>query len=117
MSSYKTSEGALIAADDVVFQHETGKPLYHDGARWVDFTGPVGAGHFAGMTVIPHLTEGRQPFWFVADWGVVTVGQFRVLSLALEPGEIFESAYTVLVHDGELEKDDIEQAMRDTHVS
>ncbi|MDQ3557654.1 MAG: PmoA family protein [Pseudomonadota bacterium] len=94
-----------------------GSVVSGDGARWVDFTGPVGAGHFAGMTVIPHLTEGRQPFWFVADWGVVTVGQFRVLSLALEPGEIFESAYTVLVHDGELEKDDIEQAMRDTHVS
>jgi hypothetical protein len=90
-----------------------GSAVSGDGARWVDFTGPVGAGHVAGMTVIPHPTEGRQPFWFVADWGVVTVGPFRVLGLALEPGEVFESAYTVLVHDGELDRDDIEQAMRD----
>lgn len=71
-----------------------------EGARWVDFSGPVGAGHVAGTTVIAHPVEGREPFWFVADWGVVTIGLFRVKGLDLEPGQTFDSAYTVLVHDG-----------------
>jgi hypothetical protein len=84
-----------------------------EGARWVDFSGPVGGGHVAGMTVIPHPVEGRDPFWFVADWGVVTVGPFRLKGLELQPGEAFESAYTVLVHDGEADRNEIDRIVRD----
>ena len=75
----------------------------------MDFSGPVGGGHTAGMTVIPHGAAGREPFWFVADWGVVTVGPFRLDGLALQPGEGFESAYTVLVHDGAMDRDEADE--------
>ncbi|QDZ00625.1 hypothetical protein FQ775_09655 [Nitratireductor mangrovi] len=78
------------------------------GARWVDFTGPVGGGAIAGVCVVPHRLPGRVPFWFVADWGVVTVGPFRDVGLSLEPEETFESSYTLLVHDGPPDRDEIE---------
>ena len=86
-----------------------GAAVSGEGARWVDFSGPVGGGHIAGMTVIPHGATGREPFWFVADWGVVTVGPFRVSGLALQPGEEFQSAYTVLVHDGAMDRDEADR--------
>jgi hypothetical protein len=70
------------------------------GARWIDFSGPVGGGAIAGVSVIPHPVAGREPFWFVADWGVVTVGPFRETALLLDRGEVFESHWTVMVHDG-----------------
>jgi hypothetical protein len=79
------------------------------GARWVDFTGPVGGGAAAGVSVIPHRMEGREPCWFVADWGVVTVGPFREKALELDRSTSFESRYTVLVHDGPPDRDEIER--------
>jgi hypothetical protein len=80
---------------------EGGAAVSGEGARWVDFSGPIGGGARAGVTVIPHALPRRRPFWFVADWGVVTVGPFRGEALALEPGRPFQSSYTVLVHDGD----------------
>lgn len=78
------------------------------GARWVDFTGPVGGGAVAGVSVVPHALPGRTPFWFAADWGVVTVGPFREIALSLTPDEAFESSYTLLVHDGPADRREIE---------
>lgn len=72
-----------------------------DGARWVDFSGPVGGGHRAGVTVIAAPIGDRAPSWFVADWGVMTVGPFRTAALDLQPGEGFTAHYTVIVHDGD----------------
>src|SRR5690606_17594130 len=65
----------------------SGTAVSGDGALWVDFSGPVGGGRIAGITVIPRPAEGREPFWFVTDWGVATVGPFRTRGLELEPGQ------------------------------
>jgi hypothetical protein len=75
-----------------------------EGAGWVDFSGPVGGGQVAGITVVPHPVAGRTPFWFVADWGVVTVGPFRRQPLRLDPGGVFETRTSVIVHDGNPEE-------------
>jgi len=91
---------------------EGGAQTSGEGARWVDFSGPVGGGALAGMTVIPHEIEGRTPFWFVADWGVVTVGPFRSEPLDLDRGRSFESRYTVLAHDGGLDRSEIDAVRR-----
>ena len=88
--------------------HAGGAAVSGEGPRWVDFTGPVGGGARAGLTVIPHALPGRTPFWFVADWGVVTVGPFRSVPLALDVGATFTSSCTVLVHDGEADEAEIE---------
>ena len=47
-------------------------------ARWVDFSGPVGGGQVAGIAVFPDPRDHEDISWFVADWGVVTVGPFRL---------------------------------------
>lgn len=91
----------------------SGADISGEGARWVDFTGPVGGGQVAGMTVIARVSDGRMPFWFAADWGVVTVGPFRTKALDLGTGQSFESHHTVLVHDGQMDAADIEAELRE----
>lgn len=88
-----------------------GADISGEGARWVDFSGPVGGGAIAGATVIAKPQDGREPFWFVADWGVISVGPFRNAALHLADGDVFESRYTVLVHDGGPDIGDIAQIL------
>lgn len=38
--------------------------------------------------------------WFVADWGVVTVGPFRLKGRLVRRGEELLARYRILVHDG-----------------
>jgi len=85
---------------------EGGDTVSGEGARWIDFTGDVSGGARAGITVIPHGLPDRAPFWFAADWGVITVGPFRSRPLELSQGERFVSRNTVLVHDGEADEEE-----------
>jgi hypothetical protein len=102
---------SMIVANGGVVRDDRGRQGGDDvggeGACWVDFTGHVGGGAWAGITVIPHGEPGRTPFWFVSDWGVVTVGPFRAKALELQRGESFISRHTVLVHDGEADEHEI----------
>ena len=84
-----------------------GARLCGEGSRWVDFSGPVGGGMQAGITVVPHEVADRRPFWFVSDWGVVTVGAFRRSAIEIGPGTAFESGASVIVHDGDLEQAEV----------
>lgn len=99
---------SMIVANGGVVRDETGRTggeaLCGEGARWVDFTGPVGGGHVAGVTVIPDRSDGREPYWFVADWGLITVGSFRSQPLHLAEGETFDARHTVIVHDGDADE-------------
>jgi len=72
------------------------------GARWVDFTGPVGGGARAGVTLIPHGTDGHDHTWFVAGWGVMTAGAFRCSGIHLPPGAVLQVGCSLLLHDGDL---------------
>ncbi|HEY8268928.1 MAG TPA: DUF6807 family protein [Xanthobacteraceae bacterium] len=78
-----------------------GEAVSGAGARWVDFSGPVGGGATAGITVIPDLRDHDDLSWFVADWGVVTVGPFRLKGRLVRRGEEMLARYRVLVHDGD----------------
>jgi hypothetical protein len=90
-----------------------GDAVSGEGARWVDLTGPVGGGHVAGLTLIPETLAGRPPYWFAADWGVLTVGPFRLGALRLEPGESLTLGCTVLAHDGPPDRTMIETIARE----
>jgi hypothetical protein len=83
-----------------------------DAARWVDITGPVGGGARAGVTVIAPPVASTPQTWFVAGWGVVTVGPFRTATRSLEPGEGFTTRYTVILHDDEIADDEVYAAGR-----
>ena len=84
-----------------------GAAVSDGGARWVDCSGPVGGGHRAGMTLFPDPRDHGDPFWFVTDWGVVTVGPFRFEKREIRQGESMTLRYRVLVHDGEPDADEI----------
>jgi hypothetical protein len=81
----------------------SGAAITGDGACWVDYSGPVGGGHIAGVTVMTEPAEGREETWFVTDWGVITVGPFRNDACALQKGQSTTLHYRVLVHDGRLD--------------
>ena len=70
-------------------------------AKWIDFSGPVGGGHMAGIAVFPDPRDHPDIWWFVADWGVVTVGPFRLKEALVRRGEHLRARYRVIVHDGD----------------
>lgn len=102
---------SMIVANGGIVRDDRGRrggaAISGEGARWVDFSGPVGGGATAGVTLISHREDGREPFWFVADWGVVSVGPFRARPLDLAQGESFETSCTILAHDGGPDEDEI----------
>jgi hypothetical protein len=73
------------------------------GARWIDFSGPVGGGHVAGLALLPDPRDHAELSWFVTDWGVITVGPCRQTGRLIRRGEEFRARYRVLVHDGDAE--------------
>ena len=80
-----------------------GEAVSGTDARWIDFSGPVGGGNVAGIAVFPHPGDHADLSWFVADWGVVTVGPFRQKQALVRRGEHLRARYRVLVHDGDAE--------------
>jgi hypothetical protein len=70
------------------------------GARWVDFSGPVGGGNVAGLAVFPDPRDHEEASWFVADWGAVSVGAFRLRQRLLRKGDPVRARYRVIAHDG-----------------
>jgi hypothetical protein len=77
-----------------------GEAVSGTGARWVDFAGPVGGGHIAGLTVFPDPRDHDEASWFVADWGVVSVGAFRLRQALVRRDAPVRARYRVVVHDG-----------------
>ena len=88
---------------------KTGPAITGDGARWIDYAGPIGGGHIAGVKVIPEPKAGKEESWFVTDWGVVTVGPFRNRAASVAKGQSETLRYRILVHDGELANAAIEE--------
>jgi hypothetical protein len=84
-----------------------GQAVSGAGARWVDFSGPVGGGHRAGLAVFPDPRDHDDMWWFVADWGVVTVGPFRLRPRIVGRGDELRARYRVLVHDGDARDCDV----------
>jgi hypothetical protein len=84
-----------------------GEALTGVGPRWVDYSGPVGGGHVAGIAVCPHPEDHKDLAWFVSNWGVITVGPFRNTRRDLRVGESMQLRYRVIVHDGDAEQADI----------
>ena len=78
-----------------------GEAVSGTDARWIDFSGPVGGGQVAGIAVFPDPRDHADLSWFVADWGVVTVGPFRLKQALVRRGEHLTARYRVLAHDGD----------------
>lgn len=106
-----TSGGKFLDADG---RTEAGA-IADSKTRWVDLSGPVGGEHQAGITVIPHPACG-QPWWFVSDWGVITVGHYRHGRKRILKGQSAGFQFRVVVHDGAAEYSEIAR-LHDDYVS
>ena len=53
------------------------------------------------VAVFPDPRDHEDLSWFVADWGVVTVGPFRLNGALVRRGEELVARYRVLAHDGD----------------
>ncbi|HVY00183.1 MAG TPA: DUF6807 family protein [Pseudorhodoplanes sp.] len=84
-----------------------GEAVSGSEAKWIDYSGPVGGGHVAGVSVFPDPRDHADIWWFVADWGVITVGPFRAKQWLVRKGEHLKARYRVLVHDGDAGANDV----------
>lgn len=82
---------------------DAGAAITGSDARWIDYSGPVGGSHWAGVAVCPNPADHADITWFVTDWGVVTVGPFRKERREIPRGGSTTLRYRVLVHDGDIE--------------
>jgi hypothetical protein len=78
-----------------------GEAITGTSSRWVDFSGPVGDHRTAGIAVFPDPRDHEDLSWFVADWGVVTVGPFRLKGRLVSKGQDLVARYRVIAHDGD----------------
>ena len=81
-------------------------------ADWVDMSGPAPHNQKAGITVIPHPSAGRTP-WYCSDYGTITVDPFLTTKGVLNRGEELDLGFRVLAHDG----DHIEAGVADMYES
>jgi hypothetical protein len=102
--SIAVSSGGAIVDDQ---GHHGADSVTGAGSRWVDYSGPVGGGNFAGVAVCPHPRDHNETTWFVTDWGVMTVGPFRNRACKVEKGTSRRLRYRVLVHDGNADEADV----------
>ena len=77
-----------------------GEAITGTKSRWVDFSGFVGGGVIAGLAIFPDPRDHEDLSWFVADWGVVTVGPFRIKGRLVNKDQELVARYRVLAHDG-----------------
>jgi hypothetical protein len=99
---------SMIAQFGGVVQDDAGRvggnAITGTKSRWVDFSGPVGGGKTAGLAVFPDPRDHEDLSWFVADWGVVTVGPFRIMGLLVKKDQELVARYRVIAHDGSAEE-------------
>ncbi len=98
--------GRLIDADG----RRGGAAVSGQRAPWIDFSGPVGGGHRAGIAVLPSPETDWAP-WFATDWGTIAVNPVGERPLTLAPGRSARFGLRLIVHDG-LDPDAIDRAWR-----
>jgi hypothetical protein len=95
---------SMTAANGGIIRDDRGRKggiaVSGEGARWVSVSGSVGGDHRAGVALFPDPRDHAEPSWFVADWGVVTVGPFRNAARLVASDAPFRARYRLLVHDG-----------------
>jgi len=89
-----------------------GEAITGVGSRWIRYEGPVGGGNTASIAVFPHPDDHADLSWFVTDWGVITVGPFRLNGVLVKRGDRLRARYRALVCDGNLPADTVDGLYR-----
>lgn len=88
-----------------------GDKITGTGARWVDFSGPVGGGRVAGVAMLPGA-ETDQWSWHVFDWGTVTLDPLFPEGRLIRCGEAITLGCRFVVYDGDARSIDLEALYR-----
>jgi hypothetical protein len=78
---------------------------------WVDTTGPVGGGRWAGVALMPHKDSAGHP-WFVTDWGTMTVNPLVAAARQARCGDRVTFGARIVTHDGPADGDRLTQLAR-----
>jgi hypothetical protein len=68
-------------------------------ADWIDYSGPAGHGHRAGVAVLPSPDTSWAP-WFATDWGTIALNPVGSTGIEIQPQETVGHAVRILAHDG-----------------
>lgn len=110
--------GTILTSEGLRDGESWGKP-----ASWVDYAGPVGEGR-GGITILNHPSSyGYPSHWHVRTYGLFAANPFglhdfygadsgRNGALELELGESFTLSYLVLLHDGDVTADQINELFK-----
>jgi hypothetical protein len=107
--SVRVAESVRVTRGGTVVDSEGrvgGERISGVGARWVDYSGPVGGGHRAGLAVLARPRPSGLT-WFVYDWGTVTVNPFFPEGSLVRIGEAFTFDVRLIVHDGDVPAGDL----------
>ncbi len=87
--------GRLIASDGA-----SGAAEVSGGqADWIDFSGPAGHGHMAGIAVFPSPRNNWSP-WFATDWGTIALNPVASTGVVIQPQRSIDHGVRILAHDG-----------------
>jgi hypothetical protein len=106
----RVAESMRVTRGGVVVDSEGrigGSRICGVGARWVDYSGPVGGGQRAGLAVLPR-PQPTGVTWFVYDWGTVTVNPFFPEGILVHLGEDVTFDVRLVVHDGDVAAGELE---------
>ena len=82
--------------------------------RWVHLSGEVLAGHHAGLVICRDAATAGQP-WSLHDWGTVDVNPLGQAAHLLQAGETLECRLRLIVHDGTLTPEQVDQHCLEFH--
>ena len=98
----RVAESMRVLAGGRVFDadgREGGKAISWKTAAWIDYSGPVGGGHTAGISVFPG-GKAAGSAWFVTDWGTIAANPLMKEAIRIAPGEKATFTMGLAVHDG-----------------
>lgn len=99
--------GVLIDADG----RRGGHAVSEGDAAWVDFSGPVGGGHRAGLALMAGRGHEIRT-WFATDWGIVTLQPFRDRVCEVSEDRPLVMETLLVLHDGDADEAGIAAAYR-----
>lgn len=107
--NFRVAESMRVVCGGTLMDSEGrsgGRAISGAGARWVDYSGPVGGGHLAGFALMADPAW-EEIGWLAADWGTVTLQPFLTNAQVIQPGERVAMRARFVVHDGDAEAADL----------
>jgi hypothetical protein len=108
----RVAESMRVLAGGRVFDsggNEGGKAISWKNSDWIDYSGPLGGGHWGGVSIFPGGAAAGAA-WFVTDWGTIAVNPLLGGSHRIPRGESLDFRMGLVVHDGQWTETQVSEA-------